>query len=347
MADIMLNPFVGDAYSVGELTKAINIMPNNYARIQRAGVFIEKGVTQRAVFVEEQGGVLNLLQTKPVGSPGTMDRRGKRTLRTFAIPHIPHDGELIPEEYNGIRAFGTGNQLDGPATKLAEKLARMRSKHDITREHLMMGALKGIILDADGSTLYNLYTEFGLTQVVVDFALNNAATNVDQKCRTVIREIEKQLKGEVMTSVKSYVSPEFFDAFIAHAKVADKYVNWVAAEQLRSGQAVGKESTGFVRQFPFGGILFEEYQGEATDADGNVRRFIASKEGHSFPVGTMESFELLYAPADFLETAGTIGLPIYAKQEPRKFNRGIDIHTQSNPLPICYRPGVLVKVTTP
>ncbi|WP_458695370.1 major capsid protein [Wolbachia endosymbiont of Phyllotreta cruciferae] len=33
----------------------------------------------------------------------------------------------------------------------------MRNKHAITLEHLRMGALKGIILDADGSELLNLY----------------------------------------------------------------------------------------------------------------------------------------------------------------------------------------------
>ena len=32
-----------------------------------------------------------------------------------------------------------------------------------------------------------------------------------------------------------------------------------------------------------------------------------------------------------------LGLPLYAKQEPRKFGRGTDVHTESNPLPICLR----------
>ena len=49
--------------------------------------------------------------------------------------------------------------------------------------------------------------------------------------------------------------------------------------------------------------------------------------------------------ADFNETVNTIGQTLYAKQEPRKFDRGTDLHTQSNPLPMCHRPGVLVKLT--
>lgn len=51
------------------------------------------------------------------------------------------------------------------------------------------------------------------------------------------------------------------------------------------------------------------------------------------------------APADFNETVNTLGQPLYAKQDSRKFERGTDLHTQSNPLPMCHRPGVLVKLT--
>ena len=47
---------------------------------------------------------------------------------------------------------------------------------------------------------------------------------------------------------------------------------------------------------------------------------------------------------DVNETVNTLGQPLYAKQEPREFGRGTDLHTQSNPLPMCHRPGLLVKL---
>src|SRR3546814_4745063 len=46
---------------------------------------------------------------------------------------------------------------------LARHLETMRNKHAITLEHLRMGALKGEILDADGSVISNLFTEFQIT----------------------------------------------------------------------------------------------------------------------------------------------------------------------------------------
>ena len=129
---------------------------------------------------------------------------------------------------------------------------------------------------------------------------------------------------------------EFFDALTSHAKVERAYERWMDGTALRDDMR---------SSFIFGGITFEEYRGQATDQDGNVRRFIAENEGHAFPLGTVETFASYFAPADFNETANTMGQQLYAKQEPRKFERGTDLHTQSNPLPMCHRPGVLVKLT--
>lgn len=333
----MLNPFDNDAFNMVSLTKAINILPNNYGRIREMNLMPGRGVRTRNILVEEQNGVLNLLQTRPPGAPGTQDKRGKRTVRSLTIPHIPHDSVILPSEYDGIRAFGSETELAALSKIVNDHQQRMRNKHGITLEHLRMGALKGVILDADGSQIYNLYTEFGITAKVISFALATDTTKVRTKCLAVSRHIEDNLKGEVMTGVYVLCSEGFFESLIEHSAVKEAYANYsLAAERLGGDPRKG---------FRYGGLTFEEYRGQATDAAGTTRKFIADDEAHAFPVGTMDTFETLFAPADFVETANTVGLELYAKQEPRKFGRGIDLHTQSNPLPICYRPGVLVKLT--
>lgn len=335
----MLNPFLTDAFNVVSLTKAINILPNNYGRLREMDLMPGKGVRSRTVMVEEQNGVLNLLPTQPVGAPGTLNKMGKRKVRSFAIPHIPHDDVILPQEYDGVRAFGTENELSTVASITNDHLQTMRNKHGITLEHLRMGALKGIILDADGSTLYNLYTEFGITQKVVSFALGTGTTKVHAKCREVLRHVEDNLLGEVATGVHVLCSEGFFDALIGHPEVEKFFVNHVKALEFAGADVDPRKG------FRFGGIVFEEHRGKASDAEGTVRKFIADNEAHAFPTGTMNTFETLFAPADFIETANTLGLELYAKQEARKYGRGIDLHTQSNPLPICYRPAILVKLT--
>lgn len=335
-----LDPFLtSNAFNMSSLTGSINDMPNMYGRIRELGVFNRVvRATTRSVMIDEQNGVLNLLPTMPPGSPGSLAKPPTRKVHSLTVPQIPHDDELLPEQYMGIRAFGSESEMAGVVQVVNDKLEVMRAKHAITLEHLRMGAIKGTILDADGSTIYNLHTVFGPTLKVVDFLLGTATTNIIAKTHEVLRHIEDNLRGEMMTNVHALVSSEFWDKFIVHANVVKAYQNWSAAGEVLGGD--------MRKGFRFGGILWEEYRGTATDGAGNARRFIAATEGHAFPVGTADTFVQIWAPADFLETANTPGQELYAKQEPKKFGRGIDIHTQSNPLPICKRPAVLVKVHT-
>jgi hypothetical protein len=70
----------------------------------------------------------------------------------------------------------------------------------------------------------------------------------------------------------------------------------------------------------------------------------SASKAYFFPVGVPGLFRQYNAPADFVETANTIGLPRYAKQAvDQQFARWVMLHVQSNPLPICTRPRVLIK----
>lgn len=330
------NPFELDAFNMSSLTAAINLLPNNYGRVRELNLFPAKSVRTRTICVEEQNGILNLLPTQLPGAPASYEDRPKRKMRSFTIPHIPHDDVILPEEIQGIRAFGSETELQAMATVVTDHLQSMRNKHAITLEHLRMGALKGKIIDADGSALYDLYDEFEITEKSVNFALSTATTDVKKKCLDVVRHIEDNLRGEIMTGVRCLCSSDFFDALTGHSKVKEAYERWQEGAALRDDMRSG---------FTLGGITFEEYRGQATAPDGTVRKFIADGEAHCFPIGTANTFVTYFAPADFNETVNTLGKPLYAKQTPRKFDRGVEIHTQSNPLPLCLRPGVLVKLT--
>ena len=55
--------------------------------------------------------------------------------------------------------------------------------------------------------------------------------------------------------------------------------------------------------------MFEEYRGRVGTVD-----FTDASKAYFFPVGVPGLFRQYNAPADFVETANTIGLPRYAKQ---------------------------------
>jgi len=333
----IINPFDAGGYSLAEMTQAINILPNLYTRLGQMGLFRFEGVTQRSVIIEQAEGVLNLLPTVPLGGPATVANRDSRSMRSFTVPWIPHDDAITPQDVQGVRGFGVSDAADPLATVMERKLTRMRAKHAQTREFMEVNALKGIVRDGAGSTLYDYFAEFGLNRQQVDFTLGTAATNVQAKVREVLRKVETELKGETMTSVLALVSPEYFDKLIGHAKVeaAYQYYSSTGAQPLREDVR---------RRFPFAGIVFEEYNATVTLSTGATETLIPAGEGIAFPLGTMDTFVTYGAPANLIETVNTLGVPMYARQLARMDGSAIDVKTEASILPVNKRPRLAVRL---
>ena len=333
------NPFDAGGYSLAEMTQAINILPDLYTRLGQIGLFRFEGVTQRSVIIEQYEGILNLLPSVPLGGPATVGTREGRAMRSFALPWIPHDDVILPADIQGIPALGVSDAADPLVAVMTRKLSLMRRKHAQTREYMEMNALRGIVKDGAGTTLYNYFTEFGLAQISVDFVLGTAGTNVQGKVREVLRAIEDNLLGESMTSVHALVSREFFDKLISHPKTEEAYKFYAAtgAQPLRQDVR---------RNFPFAGMLFEEYNGSATLSGGTSERFIPASEGIAFPLGTMDTFSTYGGPANLLETANSLGLPLYARQHLDEKGRWIDLMTEASILPVNKRPRLVIRLHT-
>jgi len=334
---ITRNPFDLGGYSLAEMTQAINILPNLYTRLGQIGLFRFEGVTQRSIVIEQREGVLSLLPSVPLGAPATVGNREARSMRSFALPWIPHDDVILPADIQGMPALGMSDVADPLVEVMNRKLTLMRRKHAQTREYMEMNALRGIVKDGAGTTLYNYFTEFGLAQISVDFVFGTAATNVQGKVRTTLRSIEDNLMGETMTTAHALVSSEFFDKLISHPKTEDAYKFFSAT----GGQPLREDMR---RAFPFAGILFEEYNGSVTLSNGASERLIPTGEGIAFPMGTFDTFTTYGGPANLLETANTIGLPLYARQMIDAKGRWIDLMTEASILPVNKRPRLAIRL---
>lgn len=328
---MMLDVFKGDAFSFTELTAAINKIPYVPTRLGQLGLFEEEGVSTLTVAIEMQNGVLTLVPTAARGSRGPAKNLEKRNVRDFRTVHLPQTVAVMADEVQGIRTFGSQTETETAVAYLNKKLAVARRDLDITHEWQRMGALKGQVLDADATTvLVNYYTEFGVTQQTLDMALDNDATKVRSKCTSLDRLVEDVLGGVTSSGLHALVSAEFFDALVDHPSVVDtfKYTN---GGPLRENQR---------KVFEFGNVTWEEYRGKV-----GATRFIAAGEGYVFPLGVPDLFKTYFAPAPYMDSVNTIGLPFYAKQKTMDMDKGMEYEVQSNPLHICTRPEAVVRVT--
>lgn len=338
----ILDIFDNDAFSAVSLTEAINIVPNDYGRLRDMNLFQAEPIPTTKVAVSFENGTLNLLPTRVRGAPSSLAMPEKRAARVFQAFHVPHDDMIIADDVQDVLArIADGNRLEAVQTVVNRRMMTMRKKHGITLEHMRMGALRGEILDSDGSSLLNLFTAFGVTQKSVDFVFGTDATDIPAKAREVVEYMEDNLEGEVMTGIHVLASPEWYAKFIKHPKVVETYKAYDGPNNpLRTNVSGG---------FDFHGLRVEQYRGSAQALNENgtftVRRFVPQGEAIAFPLGTVDVFRTYFAPADFMDTVNTLGDEIYAIAAPdREFNRYVKLHTQSNPLPIVKRPKLLVRL---
>lgn len=325
----MLDVFKSDAFSTVSLTDAILKAPHKPGRIGSLGLFRSRGIQNTTAVVEEKDGRLSLIPTSPRGGPASTIGAQKRTARSFVVPHLERESTVMADEVQNVRAFGSENATEAVQALINERLADLRAMHEVTLEHLRVGAIKGQVLDADGVTvLLNLFTEFGVSQQTHDIDIG--VESVRAEAVKIQRLIEAELGAEPISGYRAFCGDTFFDTLIEDATVKEA-LKYQESRLLRTDLRAG---------FEFGGIVWENYRGKVGAVD-----FFPAAKAYVVPEGT-GIFATYFAPADFIETVNTIGLPMYAKVAiDDQLNRWAKVHSQSNPLSLCLRPRAVVEVT--
>lgn len=333
--------FNDDAFSLVNMTAAIQKLPTVPTFLGGLGIFDEEGVTDDTVSIEQKGMTLSLIQTSQRGTEPPMGTTDKRSLRAFHLPRIAKSDQVFAREIQGIRAFGTESELETVATKILQKQQKLLKEHALTMEYHRLGALSGILLDADGSTLYNYFTEFGVSQPAeIDFDLDNASPTsgaLKNACVAAKRAAIRALGDAYVEGVTQFLwlcGDTFYDQFTAHPEVRATYANWEAAANLRGavGSAFG--------EFTFGEMQWKNYRG----TDDNSTVAIGATKAKLVVLNAPGLYMRFNGPGEDLDTVNTIGQPIYSNliRDERR-NQWVQPEIFSYPLHICTRPEVLLR----
>lgn len=331
--------FNSSAFSMTSLTGAVNKVGYKPQLLGSLNIFEPMPVRTRTVFVDRREGKLTLIPSSPVGAPPkelVVDPRNAVPLKTT---RLAGGFTLYAEEIQGIRAFGSETEFAQVQAEYLKRMASVRDDMDLTHEFHRLGALQGLLLDADGTTvIYNYFTEFGVTEApAINFDLGNAnpATGaIRLKTADVIRSMSRSAGGAFTpgTVIHALVGDAFYDALITHPEVEKTYQNWAAAADLRQDRTW--------QAFTYGGITWHNYRG----TDDNSTVAIDPDEAKFFPVGAKDVFKKAMAPAEFGPYVNTLGQDTYAMNIPDRdrqaWTRG---ELYSYPLYFCQRPDVLRK----
>lgn len=326
---MMLND---DGFTLSEMTAAINEIPHLPTMLGDDGLFEYAGVSTTIVQIEKQGQTLSLVGSKPRGAPGSEIGRMNRNLRPFNLVHLPLNDQILADEVQGVRQFGTDGTLTPIEMRRNEVMQLGVRRFDLTMEYHRVGCLKGQVLDADGVTvLHDMFTEFGVSQNVIDFVLDNSATEVRAKCNQAIDAIEDELGGTPWTDLVAYCGRTFWESLITHKAIKETFLAQVQASQLRGNPT---------ETLDFGGVRWKKYRGAA-----NGSQMIGTNDAYIVPRGVPGLLLGRFGPADYWDTVNTPGLPLYAKGIPMENQKGWDIEMQSNPIHLLTRPRAVIKAT--
>jgi hypothetical protein len=337
----ILNVFRNDAFSSLELTSFVDKVPFLPTGIGDLGLFDDLPIRTTALAVENRDQKLVIIPTSPRGAPPTERQTEKRKMRYFESPRLAHGDTIFASELQNIRAFGEQNELMQVQTEVARRLAGptgLTSNMDSTWELHRLGAVQGILLDSDGTTLFNWFNEFGITQPT-EIAFNLSAASPKDgalriQCNQIVRTMARAAQGAFTptTQVMAMCGDDFWDALISHNDVLKTYYNWEAAKELRKGTAF--------EAMDFGGISWFNYRG----SNDNTTVAVGADKVKFFPKGAPGVFQRALAPGESIEWVNTPGKPIYVIPIfDRDRNMWWRMETYSYPLHICTRPEVLLS----
>jgi hypothetical protein len=334
----IMDVFTQDPFSAVSMLDAVDKLDYVPGFLGSLGLFEPVPVRTPVVWIEDRETGAALIQTTARGAPMKQKADGQRDARPFTTRRVGEASRIQAHELMAIRRMGSEMDLKDLAYEVARRQLLLTRDLDLTFENLRLGAVQGLVTDADGSTIYNWATEFGQTiPAEVDFDLDNAAPAsgiIRKKCTAAKRSILRGLKGlgGPSVGVMALCGDAFFDDLTAHPEVRATFLNQQEASDLRKGNAF--------TTFRYADIDFVNYRG--TDDD-SATVGINTDKAKFFPVGS-PIFKWAMAPGESFADLQRPGQMFYSNiVVDRDRDEWADVELKSYPLPVCTMPQALYR----
>lgn len=308
--------FHSDPFNRVDMVEAINIAPGIPTRIGSMGLFGQaRGTLTPDIAVKVNKKNHLLIQTAARGSDPEFNSTDPKEIKLVRAPHLPQKDAIMADEL--IRAY----HADSLEVEVNDKLQDMRTNHDLTHEWHMLGAIRGQVLDANGTdVVYDWYKIFDLTRKVFLFT-----TDVYALCEDIKRWVSMSLGFSVTGGIHVFVEAEGFRKITRDTQVLADYNRLDLSGHARKNHAFNSAE--------LYGVTFEEYTGYFDD----TTPFVPANRGIGFPTGA-GIFRRYNAPAPQTSAINQRGLPFYVTRKILDHEAGIEMKTNTNPLFMNTRP---------
>ncbi|WP_296810716.1 major capsid protein [Thiocapsa sp.] len=337
--DIFRNP----AFGLSEMADAYEKIDYVPSILNSMNLFTPLPLRTTTFWMESRDSGLTLIPTSPRGAPPAQRETEKRSARALPTFRIAKDDTLMASELLDVRAFGKTSELQAMQEEIDRRLsgpAGMIAEVQYTFENMQLGAVTGLMVDADGSTLVNFYTNLGVTQPAeINFALaaaQPAEGALMLACMEVTDRMRRAAKGEWRPGAVAVglCSDGFWKALITHSEARK---TWEL--MLQGGFRDGLDGLmGNIPRVRIGDVVFIRYWGSDDDT---VK--IATDKVKFFPMGIPGLFRHVMAPGESFAHLRRPGQAVYPMILPDKSgaDEWVKLCVRAYPLMFCRRPEML------
>lgn len=338
---------LSNGFQLVDWTDEILNVDNQAGLIGGMNLFRTQGISQTAVVFDKSMNDTTLLPQ--VSRRGRETTKGSdRKVETFSLPlaYFKDSDYITPEDIQGWRMPGTPGAEETLANVRVQKLEDMRAKVEQSLEYMKLQAVKGIMKTPDGVVIADMFTEFGITQEVIDFDLGTATTDVNAKISQLKRYLQTNLKsGSVIGGIRVVVDGSFFDKLVNHNQIRQAYLYYASQRDINRESTNQFMAWGSVDQFEYKGITFVTYDHVFKLPDDTTEAAVATDTGHVIPV-VRDLFRGYYGPSNKLSGANSVGREMFAYEFTDPKDEFHEMQVETSPLFFGTQPQVLVKLTS-
>lgn len=286
----------------------------------------QKGVLGSTVNIPIKKGAGIVLESVSPNAEHLIHDEGDTYMLTVTLPRFPLESVISASDMNEIKALdGTTDQAQALSQKIGELVQEHKDSFMTTIEFMSVGALFGKVMDGKGNVLF----EFS----------SGAAQKTFTNTKSIIQslnEIDDALVEELGTEVGYTIlaSRSFISGVAARATTEELFAQgqakWINEGEKRILEVHGKK--------------FIPYTAKYKNANGQTKSFIADNEAIVTP-DSPEVYKLFYGRANHTQALNKAPVLFFtAMPEELPKGRGYSIVSETRPLPVCVRPGALIKL---
>lgn len=335
--------FGGDTFSQASMARAINRRPYIPGMLDSIIGFETVSATSDTVYVTSRQRYVSLIRSTLRGAPIEMAAPEDKNARPLRIPRFAKGDKLFAHELANVMPFEDETDVDLAAAMVARKQEKLIDDAEATMELQRLGAVKGILLDTDGSTLVNFFTEFGITPPTdIDLTLDNLTMTIGDMRAAVGNNLVIPIArasgagNDQRFRLKAICGDAFWFALTGHPAMEKTYLNYTAAAELR-GERLWES-------FLFGGVEWFHYRG----TDDNSTIAVATNKALVFPVGVPGMWQHIMGPMN--ESIPLMGQPgrryyPFLEEDDSKKQQWVQPEIYTYPLFVNARPDLVLTVT--